>query len=233
MVKLFALLIPRDGMSPLDFFAHWRYEHGPLAGRIRRATSYVQCHRLPLQPEDLPILPHGGTAEVAFPSLESANGLMDDPDYTDHAAHDEDNFHHMDRMTALQCTEHLVLAAPAPVRRDTGGVKVMQFVHRPDGVSPEDFRAAWLADAEDEVALLEELRATRSSRWAQVPEAYDDGGDVRFDGVRELWWPDQWAFEVNRARRPEAWARLIAGPAVDGARSGFLVTTENRVTWPD
>lgn len=230
MVKLFALLVPRDGMSQLDFHAHWRYAHGPLAGRIRRAYSYVQCHRLPLQPADLPVLPHGGTAEVAFVDLETADGLMTDSDYTEHAAHDEDNFHHMDRMTALTATEHVVLAGPA-LHKDSGGVKVMQFVRRAAGSSPEAFRAAWLSDADGEAGRLEALRVVRSSRWAQVPERYS-GGEVDFDGVRELWWPDQWSFDVSRARARDAWDALVAGPAIQRSASGFLATAEHRVTWP-
>jgi hypothetical protein len=230
MIKLFALLVPRDGMSPLHFHDHWRYAHGPLAGRIRRAHSYVQCHRLPLQPADLPVLPHGGTAEVAFADLETANGLMTDPDYTEHAAHDEDNFHHMDRMTALQATEHVVLAGP-PQRKDSGGVKVMQFVGRAAGTSPEDFRAAWSAPHPGEAERLATLRVERASRWAQVPESYA-GGDVTFDGVRELWWPDQWAFEAARAREPEVWDALVGGPGIAPSAGGFLVTSVHRVTWP-
>ena len=231
-IKLFALLVPRDGMSSLDFFAHWRYVHGPLAGRIRRAVSYVQSHRLPLQPADLPVLPHGGTAEVEFTDLESAAGLLDDPDYTTGAAHDEDNFHHMDRMTALQTTGHVVLAGP-PIRRDTGGIKVMQFVRRSDECSPDEFRAAWLTEIAGEDAALSALRCTRAHRWAQVPADDEAAGGRRFDGVRELWWPDQWAFDVARAHEPQAWAQIARSPVIKPGASGFLATVENRVVWPD
>ncbi|MGB8876119.1 MAG: EthD domain-containing protein [Solirubrobacteraceae bacterium] len=230
-VKLFALLVPRDGMSTLDFYAHWRYVHGPLAGRIRRAVSYVQCHRLPLQPAELPVLPHGGTAEVEFVDMESANGLLEDPDYTTGAAHDEDNFHHMDRMTALQTTGHVVLAGP-PIRQDTGGIKVLQFVRRSAGSSLEQFRDAWLSPAEGETEPLEALRCLRSRRWAQVP-APDGAEPQRFDGVREMWWPDQWSFDIAREREAAAWCAATQGPGIDGAASGFLATVENRVVWPE
>ncbi len=229
MVHLFALLVPRDGMTPLAFHHHWRYAHGPLAGRIRQAHAYQQSHRLPMQPTDLPILPHGGTAEVWFKDFPASMSLGDDPDYADHAAHDEDNFHHMDRMEALHCTEHVVLAGP-PIRKDTGGVKVMQFVRRAPGLSPDEFRSAWLGGGETEE--LTALRATRCVRGAQVPEKYT-GDDPRFDGLLELWWPDQWAFEANRALEPEAWTALISPSSIDPAGTGFLVTSEHRQTWPD
>jgi hypothetical protein len=231
-IKLFALLVPRDGMSSLEFHAHWRYTHGPLAGRIRRAVSYVQSHRLPLQPADLPILPHGGTAEVEFVDLDSAAGLLDDPDYTTGAAHDEDNFHHMDRMTALQTTGHIPLAGP-PLRSDTGGIKVMQFVRRPGGIGADEFRAAWLGKLAGELAALNTLRCVRAHRWAQVPDDDDAEGARRFDGVRELWWPDQWSFDIARAHEPEAWEEITRGPGVEPRASGFLATVENRVVWPD
>lgn len=229
-VKLFALLVPRDGLSTLDFHAHWRYVHGPLAARIRRAMTYVQRHRLALQPSDLPILPHGGTAEVEFASLESANGLLEDPDYTGGAARDEDNFHHMDRMTALQATGHVVLAGP-PLRADSGGIKVMQFVRRAPGTSESEFRAAWLADVAGEQDALSALRCLRARRWARVASS-DEVPGGGFDGVQELWWPDQWSFDVARAHESTAWHQVIAAPAIDGAGNGFLATVEHRLVWP-
>jgi uncharacterized protein (TIGR02118 family) len=228
MVRLFALLVPRRDMTPVAFHEHWRYVHGPLAGRIRRAVAYTQSHCLPDQPVDLPIMPYGGAAEVWFESLESANGLMSDPDYTDGAAHDEDNFHYMDQVVALQATQHVVTDGP-PILKDTGVVKVMQFVRRADGVAPESFREQWLAGA-DEDAAGEELRLVRHVRCAAVPESYADG-DPQFDGVRELFWPDEWSFMAARARAPEAWERLVRGPAI-APGSGFLVTSEHRVVWP-
>jgi uncharacterized protein (TIGR02118 family) len=228
MVRLFALLVPRRGMTPVDFHAHWRYVHGPLAGRIRRAIAYTQSHRLPVQPADLPILPYGGAAEVWFESLESANALMTDPDYTDGAAHDEDNFHHMDQVVAIQATQHVVTDGP-PIGKDTGVVKVMQFVRRADGVEPDEFRARWLQDADSDAAG-EDLRVLRHVRAAAVPESYADGSPA-FDGVRELFWPDEWSFLHARAGAPEAWERLTGGPAI-APDSGFLVTSEYRVVWP-
>ena len=228
MVRLFALLVPRRDLSPVAFHEHWRYAHGPLAGRIRRALAYTQSHALPNQPVDLPILPYGGAAEVWFESLESANGLMEDPDYTTGAAHDEDNFHYMDQVVALQATQYVATDGP-PVLQDTGGVKVMQFVRRADGVDPDAFRAQWLAAADGDAAA-EDLRLTRHVRCASVPENYAEG-DPAFDGVRELFWPDEWSFMAARVRAPEAWARLTSGPAI-APESGFLVTTEHRVVWP-
>src|SRR4051812_7911188 len=208
MVRLQALLVPHDGMALSGFHAHWRYVHGPLASRIRRALAYVQCHRLPWQPDDLPVLPNGGSAEVWFEDLASADALMDDPDYLDNAAKDEDNFHHMDRMTVLRSSAPVVLLDGPPVRQDSTGVKLMQFVRRAPGLSPEDFAGQWTAPAAGDAAAPE-LRVERHQRAVAIAEHYADDPDPRFDGVRELWWPDTWSFIAARASAPGAWERLV------------------------
>ena len=227
-VRLHAFLMVRDGISPVAFHAHWRDVHGPLAARVRRADAYVQAHRLPWQPEDLPVLPHGGAAQMWFASYEVASGLMDDPDYTENAAHDEDNFHHMDRMTALQ-TRGYVAHASTPIERETGGVKVLQLVRRAAGIERSRFREEWLGPLDGDEAAVE-LGVVRHERGAAVEEADADTAAGGYDGIRELWWPDVWCFMAAREQRP-AWQRLVSAPALDPAGSGFLVTTEYRLIW--
>lgn len=230
MIKLNALLVVRDGMSPVAFHDHWRTVHGPLAAKIRRARSYVQSHRLPWQPEDLPILPHGGCAQVWFDDLTSARGLLTDPDYTENAAYDEDNFHHMDRMAALQTTAYEAFPGE-PMDVNSAAVKLMQFVSRSPDASREQFRLAWLAPA-DVDGRSGELGLMRHERGAAIAETDDDPDTRPFDGVRELWWPDVWCFMASRVRAGGTWDELVSDPVIDPARSGFLVTSEYRVVWP-
>jgi len=243
MVKMFALLVPRDGLSAVAFHRHWREVHGPLVARVRRIDSYVQHHRTPWQPDDLPVLPHGGTAEVSFADAGVAAGLAADPEYLAGAFHDEDSFHHMDRLTAFLAQEHVALAGP-PVGREDGGIKVMQFVRRAPGLAPAPFAAAWGSPDGEEADALAALGVVRSSRWAQLAQAGQEpvdalragreaAGPPSYDGVRELWWPDEWSFAAARLRAPDAWARLVGGPALDPGVSGYLVTRPHRVVWPD
>jgi len=106
--------------TPLEFFGTGATSTARWPAGSAAPTPTSSCHRLPHQPADLPILPVGGQrgGDVRRPR----HGQRPDgrSRLHDHAAHDEDNFHHMDRMTVLQATEHVVLAGP-PVRRDTGG----------------------------------------------------------------------------------------------------------------
>ena len=91
----------------------------------------------------------------------------------------------------------------------------------------------WAGPVAGEDAALGALRCTRVHRWAEVSTDGEADEARRFDGVRELWWPDQWAFDVARAREPEAWAQIERSPGIDPSASGFLATVENRVVWPD
>ena len=63
----------------------------------------------------------------------------------------------------------------------------------------------------------------------------DDGEDPnrRFDGVQELWRPDQWAVDIARTRQPGAWEEVTWKPFLDTVGSAFLATAENRVVWPE
>jgi hypothetical protein len=134
----------------------------------------------------------------------------------------------MDRMTALQTSDFVPLEGP-PLRQDSGGVKVLQFVCRAPGIDRDEFRRIWLSESDGDEAS-NALGLVRHERGAGIPES--DGEAAAFDGVRELWWPDVWCFMAARGEAPEAWEQLISGPGIDPAGSGFLVTTEHRVVWP-
>ena len=45
MVKCFALLTKKSGMSDEQFHRHWREVHAPLALRIPSLRRYVQSHQ--------------------------------------------------------------------------------------------------------------------------------------------------------------------------------------------
>lgn len=229
MVKLYALLVPREGMDAVAFHEHWIHTHGPLAGKIRNLISYSQAHQLPGMPDDLRLEPFGGCAQIVWEDLEQANTLMTDPDYTENAAHDEDNFHYMERMGVLRGTPRALLEGPT-IRRDTASVMLVQVVKRRAGTDPAEFRESWLADDPAD-ALAPELRAFRHVRAAAVAEDYTDEGEPGFDGARELHFADIWTLLAARARTEE-WERLLAGPDHDPDSGGLLATVETRVSWP-
>lgn len=231
MVKLIALLVRRRDLSEVEFHRHWRYQHGPLAAQITSMQRYCQCHLVPRPPHDLPIaLEFGGTAEVWWEDIAAAERLATDPEYTENALPDEPRFIDMDRMVFMTVAERVLLDGP-PTRREAGGVKVIQLLTRAAGTSPDEFRQR--SEAEPDGGEGERLAMTRHVRTTCVSAAYSDERPPAFDGTREMWWPDEWAFAAARENEPEAWSALTDLPHVDHGRSPFLVTVENRVVWPD
>ncbi|MFN8217844.1 MAG: EthD domain-containing protein [Solirubrobacterales bacterium] len=221
----------RPDLTDVEFHEHWRYTHGPLAAMITTWRAYCQCHLVPRPPQDLEIASEfGGTAEVWWGDLAAAEGLVTNPEYTENALPDEPNFIDMERMVFMTVREQVVHES-APLEKGSGGLKVIHLVTRPEGQDPDEFRLAW--EAADEADLAGALRMDRFTRTCCIPEAYAGERPPAFDATREMWWPDEWAFAAARERQPEAWAQLGAAPLLDPGRSPFLVTTENRVVWFD
>jgi hypothetical protein len=230
MVKLIALLVKREELSDVEFHRHWRYQHGPLAAMISTMGRYCQCHLVPRPPEDLAIATEfGGTAEVWWEDLATAERLATDPEYTENALPDEPRFIDMERMVFMTVAERAVLDGP-PARRESSGIKVIHLLTRAEDLDPDEFRQR--SEAEEDRGESERLSMTRHVRSCCVPEAYGEKPPA-YDGTREMWWPDEWAFAAARESEAEAWRALIDLPHVDAARSPFLVTIENRVVWPD
>jgi EthD domain len=231
MVKLIALLVKRPELTDIEFHSHWRYTHGPLAAMISTMQAYCQCHLVPRPPEDLRIASQfGGTAEVWWQDLSDAASLANDPEYTENALPDEPNFIDMDRMVFMTVKEQVVFE-DAPLEKRSSGLKVIHLITRPEGAEPDDFRASW--EAADESDLAERLGMERFRRTCAIPEAYEGEQPPAFDGTREMWWPDEWAFAAARERDPDAWAEVSGSELIDSAKSPFLVTIENRVVWFD
>jgi uncharacterized protein (TIGR02118 family) len=230
LVKFIALLVKREGLGEVEFHRHWRYQHGPLAAKISSMRRYCQCHLVPRPPHDLRIAePFAGTAEVWWEDLAAAEALADDPEYTEHALPDEPKFIDMRQMAFMTVTERVLLDGP-PRGREASGIKVIHLLTRAPGMEPVEFRERSAAERDDGESEL--LMMTRHVRGDCVAAAYEGAEPPAFDGTREMWWPDEWAFAAARENQPDAWAALTDLPYVDCARSAFLVTMENRVVWP-
>lgn len=95
MVKLFAVLRRREGMSTEEFLAHWRHHHGPLiAGEptlARHLVRYEQHARHRPDPlcgtEDV-----DGIAVQWFRTLDDFVAFLSEPAYAELIAPDESRF---------------------------------------------------------------------------------------------------------------------------------------------
>ena len=112
MVKLFALLRRRTGMTTEEFVEHWRDRHGPLianeptlARHIRRYEQHVR-HR--------PDMLSGtkdcdGVAVQWFDTIDDFVGFMSEPKYAELVAPDELRFLDMERVEFIITEEPTVV----------------------------------------------------------------------------------------------------------------------------
>ncbi len=130
MVKMFAILRRKPGLSPEEFVAHWRDHHGPLirdtpelARHIVRYEQHVR-HR----PEGVGAEPNplAGTQDVDgvavqwFESIDDFAGFISEPAYPELVAPDEQRFIDMSRIEFL-ITEEPTVVIDGPRTPAEGG----------------------------------------------------------------------------------------------------------------
>ncbi len=112
MVKMFALLRRRSGMTTEEFVTHWRTQHGPLiagepslARHILRYEQHVR-HRPDLLSgtEDC-----DGVAVQWFRSIDDFVAFMSEPKYAELVAPDERRFLDMERVEFIVTEEPTVV----------------------------------------------------------------------------------------------------------------------------
>jgi hypothetical protein len=224
MIKMFAAIPRKPGLTAQQFHDHWRHPHGTLTRRISTITAYVQSHKL-----DSPQVPashclYDGAAEVWYDNLADALAMKDEPAYLRYNVPDEPLFVDMAGLKFILTEEEVVdskidiltasdegdiawSSSTAPV-----AVKLLQFV-------ASDGDASWAAD--EDIELARQLGAFRHVRCRPVQSLY--GENPPFLGIRELTWPTQTLFETHAAHAPDALARIIA---MAGPASVFLAQAE-------
>ena len=123
MVKLFAVLRRRPGMSVEEFVAHWRDRHGPLiadepslARHIVRYEQHVRHRPEPLSgTEDV-----DGVAVQWFTSMDAFVAFMSEPAYSELIAPDERRFLDLERLEFV-ITEEPTVVIDGPVTTDDAG----------------------------------------------------------------------------------------------------------------
>jgi uncharacterized protein (TIGR02118 family) len=230
MIKVFALLPKKPGISDEQFHSHWRGVHAQLALRITSLRRYVQSHRLSQQIPGFVTTPYEGAAEVWFDDLNAAERMRETPEYLEGAFKDEPNFIEMSGLTRLVTRENVVVAGPA-MTKDFSCVKGLFLVKRKPGMSVAEFQDYW---RNRHAPLVP--RTPHLFRYVQchvLPETYESDPPPVYDGVAELYWPDLAKFQESWAS-PELQVEQFNDTRnfVDGKNSRALLVEEVRVIWP-
>lgn len=235
-LKLFDPFPRAVGTSLKQFSAHWTTVHAEIAREIPQIRHYVQSHRIANVPSSLGFPFEAcwcdGSSETWYDNIDDFRTMLEEPGI-ERLLEDETNFMDLTAPRSPVLThEHLIDAGKLDPQQH--GIKVLQFVRRKNGLSRAEFIDAWIRD--NDAATGRALGATRHIACAAVDDSYDLGHPdasvfdtsrrAPYDGVRELWWPDESSLAQAARQNPTAWRRLLHSDATDVARSFALCATE-------
>jgi uncharacterized protein (TIGR02118 family) len=229
MVKCFALLVKKPGISDEQFHSHWRGIHAELALRIKSLRRYVQSHRIPDASASFGTAPFHGAAEVWYDDLATAVGMRTNPQYLEGAYVDELNFIDQPALKWLATAENVVVAGP-PIAKDAPLVKGLFLVKRKPGLSVAEFQDYWRNQHAPLVPRTPHL--VRYVQCHVLPETYESEYPPAFDGVAELWWPDLAKFKESWASPEMQVEQLTDAKKFVGDDTRVFLAQENRVIWP-
>jgi len=229
MVKCFALIPIKPGITNEKFHTHWRTTHADLALRIKSLRRYVQAHRIAHQNPGVPPAPFEGAAEVWYDNLETAVGMRTNPDYLNGAYVDEPNFIDQPRLRWLATKENVVVAGP-PIAKNQTLIKGLFLVKRKTGMSVAEFQDYWRTKHAPLVPRTPHL--VRYVQCHTLPETYESEYPPEYEGVAELWWPSLDMFIESWASPEMQVEQLNDAKKFVGEGSVAFLAEENRVIWP-
>jgi len=228
MIKCFALLTKKAGITDEKFHSHWRTIHADLALRITSLRRYVQSHRIPDTSASFSLAPFHGAAEVWYDDLATAVGMRTNPQYLEGAYPDELNFINQPELKWLATAENVVVAGP-PITKNTSLVKGLFLVKRKPGLSVAEFQEYWRTKHAPLVPRTPHL--LRYVQCHVLPETYESEFPPAFDGVAELWWPDLATFKESWASPELQVEQLTDAKNFVGDETRAFLAQENRVIW--
>ncbi len=229
MIKGFALIPKKPGISTEQFHKHWEEVHGPLAKRIKALRRYVQSHRIAEPVPGFDNCPFEGAAEIWFDDLDAITHLGDNPDYIQGALADEPNFLDQSGLRFLATREEVVIPG-ATIERDTPLVKALFLLRRRPDLSVAEFQKYWLEEHAPQIPR--DAGVLRYVQCHQAPEAYADDTPA-FDGVAELCFAGFDAFSAYwNSDRVQAIFAADAPQFLDAANCNAFLAREVRLIWP-
>jgi uncharacterized protein (TIGR02118 family) len=112
MVKLFAVLRRRQGMTTEEFVEHWRDRHGPLIASEPTLARHIVRYEQHVRHRPDALSGNEGIDGVAvqwFDSIDGFVGFMSEPAYAELVAPDEQRFLDMERIEFIITEEPTVI----------------------------------------------------------------------------------------------------------------------------
>lgn len=229
MIKGFAALTKKTGLSKADFHTHWRDIHGPLGLRIKTLRAYVQSHRTDDVVPGFDQCPYDGVAEIWYDDLETMLGMAEDPDYINGAKADEPNFIDTDALLFLATKEHVFIEGPR-IDKETPLIKALFLLKRLPGMSVAEFQDYWINGHAPQIPT--DAGIMRYVQCHQIPETYELLAPA-YDGVAELSFADFAAFDAYwNSERIQTIFAADAPKFLDTANCTALLVEETRKRWP-
>ncbi len=228
MIKGFALIPQKAGITRETFHEHWEKVHAPLALQIQVLRRYVQSHRLPQTLPGFEDVPYEGIAEIWFDQLSDVMQLGDNPDYVNGALADEPNFIDQSGLRFLATREEIVIPGPT-IERDTPLVKAIFLLKRRADMTVAEFQKYWLEEHAPQIPR--DMGVMRYVQCHQLPETYAEETPA-FDGVAELSFEDMSAFEAYWGSERVQAIFAADAPRFLGEGCVALLSEEKRIIWP-
>ncbi len=225
-VKVLALIPRRPDFTRQQFHDYYRHPHGTMGSHMTTMRRYVQSHQI-----DTSLLGPGqgrfdAVAELWFDNEKDATGFREHPVIIKYILEDEPKFIDMPNLQFVIADEDVLYSLPKANTGLSDGDMMWSPDNRPFSIKLLHFVATsrttpWASD--DDEALGLKIGALRHVRcW---PRRSVHGDTPPYQGVRELWWPTQMAFEKGVAAAPEAFATLL------GSTEGSVVMLVQAERW--
>jgi len=206
------------GLSCEEFQAHWRGEHGGLAGQIEGVRGYVQNHAVLAGGRTL--LPWPGfdaCAEITFDSVEAMDRSFDSEHYRNAVVADEQVMIDKTRFSLLLADRRVLLDGELP----DDAVKLLTVICPAPETDAEALRSQ-LADGYREAVSGAPI--LRHEQLLEAPGAHA-GRQPAFCAAIDLLWFD----------RAHTAVEFVGGPQWDRARlslAGLVAGTERLIAQP-
>ncbi|MBM4385455.1 MAG: EthD family reductase [Deltaproteobacteria bacterium] len=205
MVKLIACLKRKPGVSVEQSQRHWRTQHAEIVVRQEGLRRYVQNH---VAPESYAMgePAFDGVAEAWFDDVDAMRRLAPSAEYRA-VRDDEPHFLDVPAMKVVLADEFVAKDGP----ESAGALKLISFLTRKPGLTPEAFQQHW---REVHAPLVAAPPAVR--RYVQSHArlgGYAGGRAPAYDGVALLWFDDEAGLRAPNARaRADGDAFMAPGP---------------------